>query len=376
MKITKVEIVQSKKQIQLPIEWRVAWGEPDVKPRRSFGFSFFKVHTDEGICGIGPRLGVPDDFVMSFLDGFNPFYVEKFWNVCMRGRAHNFDRGSYGGLEVALWDIIGKTLGEPIYKILGPCRDKIMAYAATTRLLKPKEHEKQTLQLMDLGFKAVKLRLHRPDPREDVEMVKAVRDAVGDDLMLLVDANQNNRSINYRYWSRRTAQRVANELENLDVFFLEEPLPRNDIEGLAELADLFNMYIAGGEHSSSIYDFKNHIIEDAYDILQPDLILGDIGIHGLRKISVIADYFNKMVVPHVCSAGSMALSLAAVLQAMATVENCPMIEYPFDPPILTIETQMKFIKEPLMIDKNGLIKIPDKPGIGIELDEMELAKYI
>jgi D-galactarolactone cycloisomerase len=268
-----------------------------------------------------------------------------------------------------LWDIVGKAVGKPIYKVLGACRDRIMAYAATNRLLKVEEHVKQVSEIVNLGFKAVKLRLHRPDPRDDLAVVKAVRDAVGEDVKILVDANQNNRSMNYNFWSRKTALWMAKELDRLNVYFLEEPLARRDVEGLAELAASVDMFIAGGEHSANIYEFKEHVVRGAYDILQPDLLLGDIGISGIRKIAVMADYFGRMVVPHVCSAGSVALSLPAALHAVATIENCPMLEYPFDPPLLTAENQQLILKDALTIEKDGCLKVPDRPGLGIELDE-------
>lgn len=362
-----MEVIQSSRRINLPTKYRAAWREPDGSPIRSFSFSYYQVHTDEGIVGVGPQWGNPDNFVMSALIGFDPFYVEKFWSSCMAGRELNFNRGTYGGLEIALWDIIGKSLGKPIFKILGAYRDKILAYAATNRLLKTEEHIKQVTEIMNMGFKAVKLRLHRPDPREDLEMIKAVRKSVGDELTILVDANQNNRSLSYNYWSRKTALKVAKELEKLNVYFLEEPLPRRDLEGLSEIASSVDMFIAGGEHSANIFEFKESVIKGAYDILQPDVILGDIGITGIRKISTFADYFGRMIVPHVCSTGNVALSLPATLQAVATIDNCPMIEYPYDPPILTVENQQLILKDPIKIDKEGYVKIPEKPGIGVEL---------
>ncbi len=376
MKVTKVEVVRSRRPITLPEIWRPAWWEPDVKPIRSFGFSFYKIHTDENIVGIGPHADTgagPDAFAMSALVGSDPFYVERFWNACLGGRGPTFNRGSYGGLEIALWDIIGKALGKQVYKILGACRDRIMAYAATSRLLKAEEYVKQVSELVDKGFKAVKLRLHRPNPEDDLEVVKAVRDAAGDDLLILVDANQNSKSINYRYWSRKTA---AKELDRLKVYFFEEPLPRRDLEGLAELATSVDMYIAGGEHSASVYEFKKHVLRGAYDVLQPNVILGDIGIIGIRKVAFMADYFSRIIIPHVCSAGNCALGLAATLQAVATVENCPMIEYPCDPPILTVDTQQRILKNPMLIDGDGFLKIPEKPGIGIEIDEEKVSKHI
>ena len=372
MKITEIEVVHSKQKVTLPMDYKPAWWEPDGKPIRSFGFSFYRVHTDEGIVGYGPYRGDPDPYVTHALTGLDPFYTGRFWNTCMTGLELASGRGTYGGLEVALWDIVGKALGTPIYKVLGACRDRVMAYAATNRLLKAEEHVKQVQAIMDTGFKAVKLRLHRPDPRDDLATVKAVRDAADEDLRILVDANQNNRSMNYNYWSRKTAQWMTKELDKLGVYYLEEPLARRDVEGLAELADMVDMYIAGGEHSANIYEFKEHVVRGAYDILQPDLILGDIGITGIRKIAVMADYYGRLVVPHVCSAGSVALSLPAALHAVATIDNCPMLEYPYDPPILTAENQQHILKEPITIDKDGYLKVPDKPGLGVEIDEEKL----
>lgn len=370
MRITSVDVIHSKKKVLLSEDYKPAWREPDGKPTRSFGFSYYKIHTDDGITGVGPYAGEPDSYVMSALIGMSPFYIEWFWNACMAGRETTFNRSNYSGLEIALWDIVGKAVGKPVYKILGAQRDKIMAYAATNRLLKTEEHVKQVLNIMNLGFKAVKLRFHRPNPKDDLKVIKAVRDAVGDDLIILVDANQNNRSLSYNYWSRKTALWMAKELDKLDVYFLEEPLARRDVEGLAELAASVEMLIAGGEHSANIYEFKEHILKGSFDVLQPDVRLGDIGITGIRKIAIVADYFNKILIPHVSSAGGVALGLPATLQAVATIENCPMIEYPFDPPLLTAENQQLILKEPVLIDKEGFLKVPEKPGIGVEIDEV------
>jgi L-alanine-DL-glutamate epimerase-like enolase superfamily enzyme len=333
----------------------------------------YRVNTDAGIVGYGPYWGEPDPYARTALMGLDPFYVERFWDACMRGRELTFNRGATGGLEIALWDIVGKALGQPVYKLLGACRDKVLAYAATNRLLPVEEHVAQVRQLQAMGFQAVKLRMHRSDPKDDLAVVTAVRDAVGDELLLLVDANQNNRSRHYRYWSRRTARWMARELDALNVYFLEEPLPRRDVDGLADIAASVDMFIAGGEHAANIFEFKAPVLRGAYDILQPDLILGDIGITGVRKIASLADYFHRMVVPHVCSTGSTALALAATLQAVGTISNCPLIEYPYDPPILT-ENQQTILKAPIRIDADGYLTIPEKPGIGVEIDTTKLTQ--
>jgi len=371
MKVTRVETVRGKEPIALPEAWRAAWCEPNGKPVACLSpFSFHRVYTDEGIVGIAPSTG---DLDPSMLEDLDPFYVEKFWNTYMSREREDASGRCAAGLEMALWDIVGKAAGKPLYKILGACRDRILAYAATSRLLGKEQHVRQVVDLMHEGFKAVKLRLHRPDPRDDLAVVEAVRDAVGDEMMILVDANQNNPSEGYNYWSRETARTMAEELEKLNVYFLEEPLPRADVDGLAAVADAVDIFIAGGEHTPTVYDFREHAVRGAYDILQPDVtLMGYMGITGVRKTAVLADCFGRMVIPHV-SIGSCALQLASTLQAMATVEHCPMVEYPYDPPILTAETLQPMVKEPISIDEEGYLKVSDKPGIGIEIDEERLS---
>ena len=376
MEITEIEIVRSKSPIVLPRAWRPAWLEPDAKPIKTTGFAFYRVHTDEGVTGIGPCSSRDiDPFVKSTLIGQDPSYVERFWDLNMSGRGTVLGRGSCGGLEIALWDIIGKAAGRPLYKLLGAYRDKVTAYAATAQLHSAEEHAREAVEFRDRGIRAMKLRLHRPKPEDDLEVVKAVRDAVGDDVTILVDANQNHQSIHYDYWSRRTVLRVARELERLDVYWLEEPLPRADLRGLAELSSSVDIHIAGGEHATNIYELRDALFAGAYDIVQPDVIIGNIGITGIRKLAVVADSLGKYVVPHVSGGGNHGLFLAATMQALGTVKNCPFIEYTLEPPALTPETLQVILEEPILIDKDGYVQVPQKPGLGIELNEETLAKY-
>jgi len=369
VRVSKVEVVRSKEPIPLPQPWRAAWREPEGKPVTSLPFAFYKVYTDEGIVGIGPYTGGDP----ALAEGIDPFQVGAFWQTHMSGkRSGNAGRGA-AGLEIALWDIIGKAAGLPLYKLLGACRDRIMVYAATSRLLPPAQLVELVEGIVAQGFRAVKLRLHRPDPRDDLAAVEAVRKALGDEFLILVDANQNNPSTEYRFWSRRTALHMARALEALDVYYLEEPLPRTDIEGLAEIAATVDMFIAGGEHTPTLYDWREHILRGAYDILQPDAALGgNYGITGLRKVAELAEPFGRLVVPHVLSGGDFPLDLAATLHAMATVENCPLVEYGYDPPILTPETTQAFVREPIRVEPDGTVRLPDKPGLGIEIDEERL----
>jgi D-galactarolactone cycloisomerase len=371
MKVTKAEIVRGQEPIVLPQPWLPAWCEPDGTPVTEFRFSCYHLHTDEGIVGIGPYTGGDP----ALAEGVDPFMVRAFWDHHMSGRrAGNAGHGA-AGLEIALWDIVGKAAGLPLYKLLGARQDRIPVYAATSRLLPPQALVEQVRSVLEVGFRAVKLRLHRPDPRDDLAAVQAVREAVGGDVQILVDCNQNNPSREYRFWSRRTSLKMARALEELDVYVLEEPRPRQDIEGLAEIAAQVDMLVAGGEHTPTVYDFKPHIQQRAYDVVQPDVVLGgNFGITGLRKVAEMADYYGCQVIPHVIGgAGHFALCMAATLHAMVAVDNCPMVEYPYDPPFLTPEHNQFFVHEPLPIDAEGCVSVPTQPGLGITLRQERLA---
>ena len=129
-----------------------------------------------------------------------------------------------------LCGIPSDTANQPVHRLLGARRDKILVYAATSRLLAKEQMVGVVQGIVAAGFRAVKLRLHRPDPRDDLAVVEAVRKAAGDDLTIVVDANQNHASPGYCHWTRRTALKMARELDSLNVYFLEEPLPMRDVE--------------------------------------------------------------------------------------------------------------------------------------------------
>ena len=150
-------------------------------------------------------------------------------------------------------------------------------------------------------------------------------------------------------------------------------MPRNDVEGLAEISASVDMFIAEGEHTPTVDDFKSHLLAGSYDILQPGITLaGNFGIIGLRKVSNVADFFGNLVIPHVTGNGNFFIMLAATLQAMATVDNCPMVEFPYDPPVLIPETMQALLPKPIWIDADGTIEVPNQPGIGVEIDEGQL----
>ncbi len=355
MKIVDVENIVSKKPVQLPGIYKEAWSGPDGPTRTSFNLGFCRITTDEGIVGYGPMGGPIDQYAKNILIGSDPLKIEAFWEKAMTGR--DMFRGSYGGIDTALWDILGKAAGMPVYKLLGAKSNKVQVYAATTRLLPPEEHVRQAIDLKAKGFRAIKFRFHREDIREDLEVIKQVRAACGDSMIITVDANQNNRSAEYNFWTRETARFMCRELQRFGVYFFEEPLNLLDYDGLAELSREFDMYIAGGEHLQSIYHFREHLYRNTFDILQPDIFFGNIGITGMLKLGHAAEFYNKQLSPHVCLLNGFAFGFAGTASACAALSNCPLIEFPEDPPFVTAETQQFFLKTKFEVDSDESVAV-------------------
>ena len=369
MQVDSIEVIESVAPVSLPEPWLPAWREPGGTPRTAFDWTLVRITTDDGIVGYGPgagRLRNPE------LVGMNPFRVGGFWQDALSGRRAGSTTAA--GIEISLWDVVGKTLGAPIRDLLGGVRDTVPAYAATSRLMSPDELAAHIDAVHADGFDTIKIRLHRPDAGDDLAAVRAVVEA-NPDVTLFADANQNNTSPGYEFWSPYTARRVAQALDDLGVALLEEPRPRRDVEGLADLARRVDLDIAGGEHSPTVRAFKPHLQAGAYDVLQPDVLLGGhLGIGGLYRTAVVADVFDRRVIPHVTGNAEAAIGLAATLQVAGAVEAMPMIEYPYDPPVLTPDTLQPLVEEPILATE-GKVNIPDGPGLGITINEAYLAEH-
>ena len=369
MKIIGVALLEGDRDVVFPGPYLEAWAEPDLGSRMDFfRVSLIRIDTDEGIVGYGPHSGGLDEGVRKALIGRDPLKIGQFWYDYMDWHGESVDRSSYGGIYIALWDIAGKAAGLPISVMLGAKNDKMPVYAATTRLQDKEAQVETVLQLQSEGFRAVKLRMHRQNFRDDLVVMEAASRACPD-LFLMVDANQNNFARGYNYWDMETSSLVARELQAMGFALLEEPRPRNDVEGLAKLAAENDILIAGGEHSPNIHAFSDHIKCNAYDVLQPDPIIGDFGISGLQKLGTISEYLGKQFMPHVCSLGSFALSFAAALHVVSNFPNCPYLEFPHDPPFVTIQSQQFYINQQFKPDKDGCVKLPLAPGLGLEVYE-------
>lgn len=368
MKITSIEI----KNYLMPLDppFKAAW---DPSPRKKFGATVVRVNTDEGITGIGSG-----DAMMGLTGhehlfiGHDPFEIERHWQVLDN---IDFHFGRCWPLDIALWDIMGKASGQSIAKLLDAQKFKILAYASTGEMLAPEERAERVQKLFDQGFKAIKIRFHHVDPREDIKVVESVRKAVGDNLEIMVDANQgwNMPGDTESPWDFEQAYHVARELEHLNVFWLEEPLPHYDFRGLARLRGKTEIRIAGGEMNRRWHDFQEMNRLRSLDVYQPDAVLAG-GITMVKKIAAWVQDAGAWFSPHTWSNG---IGLIANLHLACAVSKCPYLEFPFDPPAWTTERRDYMLRtdDRLMIDDSGYLHVPEKPGLGCELDEEALSRY-
>ena len=368
MKITQVKV----RLFDFPMDksFHPAW---QPLAQTSSRIHVVEVHTDEGIVGIGSG-GVPTRWETAglFLIGEDPFNIEQHaYNL----RSMAFFTGRPWPVEIALWDIIGKTTGQPIYRLLGGGADKLRAYASTGEVRPTAERVEVSQQMVAEGFRAIKLRFHRPDWRDDLKTLEAVRKAVGDEVDIMVDGNWGWRIAPEQHkhrWDLRTAIAAAKAMEEYGVYWLEEPLDAYDYEGLAELrSHLTTLRLAGGELNRGPEEIKTYLEKGCYDVYQPDCtFIG--GISPTRKIAAMVEAEGKVFTPHTWTNG---IGMVANLHCAAASSRVPYIEFPYDPPNWTPEARDFVFKEPIKVDSEGYVHLPHGPGLGVELDEDRLAQY-
>jgi D-galactarolactone cycloisomerase len=268
------------------------------------------------------------------------------------------------GIDIALWDIKGKALGIPVYKLLGGAfRNRALAYA--TGLYRPRVDDpisaliQEAVGYKEKGFFAMKLKIGFAAPEEDIAIISAIRDAIGYELKLMVDANCA--------YDAGTAIQLAKKMESYDITWFEEPVHPQDIEGYVDIRRHINIPVAGGECLGTRYDFIPLISRKAVDILQPDIcIVG--GFTEMQRIASIADAYHLQCYPHVWGTN---IAVAAALQFYASLPNVtgkinppePFFEYDRSPsPIREMTTIEKFEL------KNSYLDIPSGPGLGITAD--------
>lgn len=270
------------------------------------------------------------------------------------------------GIDIALWDIMGKTCGQPVSRLLGGnYRQRIKPYGSM--LFDEPEPLKQSLEdTVARGFRAIKLGWRpfgRRDRKFDELLIRTARETVGDDVELMVDAGGSE-----QFWPHGVnwARETANMLANYGIVWFEEPLPPDDIDGYAELTRVSPVPIAGGEVLTRRQSFLPWIERHAVDIIQPDCTKNG-GISESRKIGWAAFDHNIVMVSH---GWNTAVGLAADLQLAAAMPVARYVE--FLTPCAYIEN---LVTEPFQPDSDGFLQIPETPGLGIELDRDQLKHY-
>ena len=346
--------------------------EPAWDPGGSMSFSvgggsFVEIQTDQGLTGIGPDVEPSiASIAREHLVGRDPFDVERHASV-LQYFAPNVAYRGVAGVDIALWDLIGKACGQPLYKLWGGDQGSVAPYASLIKLSTPEERAELAVDLANQGWKAIKLRLHHLSMREDIETVEAVRRAVGDTMTIMVDANQAQSSGDWQpgvRWDFRRAVETARELQRLNCYWLEEPLGRYAFPELAELRRRVELPIAGGENNPGVHEFTQILDAGAYDVLQPEsLVLG--GITSLRKIGALAEAYRKRIVPH---HGGGGLGVIAHLHLVASWPHAPYLELLHDPPVADYRHRFAIMEDPPLVGDDGLVPVPEGPGLGVEID--------
>lgn len=369
MKITNVEAVCLRVP---PMDASCEWGEDAF---------IVKVYTDEGIVGIGesdtsplvakamidaPESNLYCGGLKRLIVGENPLEVQKLWDKMYWTSNYNGRRGlgihAISAVDIALWDIASQYYNVPIHILLGgKYRDKIRAYGTFIPADTPEETAAIALDLKKQGFTSLKFGggVLGDNADLDYEIVKAVREALGDDFELQIDLATKWRTYGY-------ASSMFKRLESFHLNWIEEPVLSDDLDGYSRLGSLSSAKIAGGESLTTRYEFKDFLNRAKVDIIQPDITRCG-GISEMRKIYDLAVLNGAKLVPHGFSTGIL---LAATVQFLASTEAGDLIEYSqSNSPLYRDLVTNKIPFE------NGFVHVPDVVGLGVMLDENLLDKY-
>jgi L-alanine-DL-glutamate epimerase-like enolase superfamily enzyme len=367
MKITDITLDRLRLELDPPL--RAAW---DPEPRTTFDATIVRVHTDEGVTGIGSgdTMDGFDAFKDLFL-GQDPLDIVRHVKAI---ETANFHGGYYWPLEVALWDIIGKVAGLPVATLLGNALRSVPAYASSAELKPPAERVETALHARELGFRAMKIRIDRDRVEDGVQVVAAVREALGAGFEIMVDLNQSWRMAGdtANAADMVATRKLVRRLAEHDVFWVEEPLPYNDLDGFKTLrAENPGVRIAAGEMQHSVPELLRYLEHDVLDIYQMDVVLA-IGMHRARTLAELAQLKHRQFTPHSWTNG---IGVLANLHVAAGVGGGPYFEFPFDPPGWTPQRRDFMLAEPIMVNRAGELEVPQTPGLGIELDEDAMRRW-
>lgn len=383
MKIDRVEAFY----LRAPLGRRFAWSKAWTDARSS---TLVKITADDGTEGWGEAGVLATPALSSVIEWLiAPLLIGR--DVLDRqGLADDIgealkvagQRGlllqALSGVDIAIWDLVGKALGQPIHCLLGGnAAAEVPAYATGLyydQIERPSELLDSRLdeveRYLDAGFAGIKMKIGGLSERDDLHQVERIRDTIGDRGLLMVDANQA--------YDRITAKRVGRALDALDIFWFEEPLPNEDVVGLRELRQAVDVPIAGGELDSSRSAFLRILEARALDIIQPDICMVG-GFSELQRICQLADVWHVRCLPHVWGSAvafTAALHFVSVLpcgrsiSTPAPIIQLPALEYDQTPNPLREEISPN---RPQL--KDGWVPVPRGPGLGIDIDPAAIAAY-
>ena len=331
---------------------------------QSLGCLLVFLDTDEGITGEGLLFALKTQWLPVFdttiqalkeeVLGEDPHCVERLWEKLWRQINFYGHEGivmfAIAAFDMACWDILGKAAGKPLYKLLGASRDKVPTYASGgLRMLQTiEELAEEAKGFVAKGFRAMKLRIGFPRMDEDVERVRAVRQAIGPEIRLMVDAHQG--------FTVEHAIRLGRKLEELHLTWFEEPVLAYDLEGSAKVAAALDTPVALGENEYNRYGLRQILEIKAADVLTP--CLARLGITESLKVAHMAEAYGIPVAPHIFPEQNMHIA-AAALNAIY-VENMPWFSSLY-------REEIRF--------EDGFILLPDRPGLGFTFDPEVIERY-
>ena len=322
-----------------------------------------RILTDEGIegnslCSGGRGMAEYLTPLKPALLGQDPLDREKIWQELWRlDRLMFLPQHALGAIDVALWDIAGKAAKLPIYKLLGAYRDKVKAYASSMGLPNVEACVQQALHYKSKGYSAYKIHAWGI-PDKDVELCKAVREAVGYDMDLMLDA------MGYRH---EDALRIGRELEKLSFYWFEEPVQDYDIHGYIQISRALDIPVLGIEVlPGSLYSAPEYIVRGAVDMIRGDVLFKG-GITAVKKMAALAEAFGMNMEIHTnCNP----LGNAAHMHVTCSIKNCEFYE------VFVPEEYFNFgVKEDIRIDDEGYAHVPQQPGLGMEIDWDSIDKW-
>ncbi|HEY9451571.1 MAG TPA: mandelate racemase/muconate lactonizing enzyme family protein [Bradyrhizobium sp.] len=340
-----------------------------------------EIETDNGLVGWGECYGPARitaavvESVASLLIGEDPLRIDHLWRKIYSTLRDHGQKGvvieGLSGIDIALWDIKGKHFGVPVHRLLGGgIRDTVQAYA--TGLYRRRSGDplrylpEEAAGYVAEGFNAVKLKVGF-GVEEDAAVTRAVREAIGPDVALMVDANHA--------YDATAAIRLGRIIERYDIGWFEEPVPPEDLAGYREVKSACSIPVAGGECEFTRFGFRDVLTSRAMDIIQPDTCAAG-GLSECRKIADMAEAFGVRYNPHVWGTG---IAIAASLQLLAVLpSHTPLSLAPLEPMLEFDRTEhpmrQAILTRPIE-HVGGTVAVPDGPGLGIQIDREALARF-